>query len=394
MSQEATVDIHISKFKINNTGDISTKEIKQSIATEFPSMLPWKKKPVYDEEIFKEDIIRIANLYTEYGFYDVKVNYNVEQKNNSKVEIEIDIDRGEQIVLTELNLAIKPPLPDEDLADLIDNLSLKQDGFFSAKEYQRAKNIIKNHFSNKGYPFAEISSEALVNRAQKWAKVSIEVNRGAQYFFGDEVIEGNKKIENKIIDRELKYKPEQIYSLQNLDKTRLAIFALGYFSSVVIDTNFKEEEKIVDTTIRVEEKKLGSVKLGVGFGTEDLFRGQIIWNQKNLFGGARDLEVAGKFSFLTQRLSASLTQPYLFDKEMDFISTLSTSKDDFPSYTSENLNFSNEITKKIFNDINFNTSFSVQYSRLSEISGSTSDFVEDDEYFLTFFNIGLDRSTV
>ncbi|NIS08617.1 MAG: hypothetical protein GWO07_07640, partial [Candidatus Dadabacteria bacterium] len=64
------------------------------------------------------------------------------------------------------------------------------------------------------------------------------------------------------------------------------------------------------------------------------FRGQIIWNKRNFFGGGRDLEISGKFSFLTQRLGAKLVQPYLFGRDMDFVSTLATERDDFPSYTS------------------------------------------------------------
>ncbi|HSG32001.1 MAG TPA: BamA/TamA family outer membrane protein [Thermodesulfobacteriota bacterium] len=393
-SQDEPGEIYISKIKLNNIGAVSKKEITENMATEFPSFLPWKKKPVFDEEILKEDVIRISNLYKEYGFYDVKIEYLIEQKNDDFVDVIIDIDRGEKTVVKDFVLDVKPKLLDEEYAELLDAATVMSNEDFSQREYQKTKNIIANYFSNKGYPFAEIKSEALVNREDKWAKVDISVNRGYKYYFGTVSIKGNKDIDDKIISREILYKSGDEYSLTMLDRTRLAIFGLGYFKSVVIDPVFNEEQKVVDTVINVEQRKLGSVKVGVGFGTEDLFRGQIIWNHKNLFGGARDLEVSGKFSFLTQRLSASLIQPYLFDRDMDFISTLSTSRDDFPSYTSESLNFSNKIKKKIYNNINFYSSFDIQLSRLSEISGSTSDFVEDDGYFLTFLSAGLDHSTV
>ncbi len=394
VSEEQTEDIYISKVKLKGTGDISKKEIQKSIATEFPSFLPWKKKPVFDEEILKEDMIRIASLYKENGFYDVKVKYDLKQKNESHVEIIIDIDQGEGVILKELNLNVIPTLLQQESKELMNVISLNEGGYFSAKEYQRTKNIIKNYFSNIGYPFADIRAEALVNRVQKWAKVDIAVTKGDKYYFGKQSIEGNKKIEEKIISREILYRAGEEYSLEQLDRTRLAIFGLGYFSSVVIDTTFDDKQHSADTNIRVEEKKLGSIKIGIGYGTEDLFRGQIIWNRKNLFGGARDFEVSGKFSFLTQRLNASLLQPYLFDRDMDFISTLLIARDDFPSYTSESILFSNKIEKEIFNNINFNTSFNIQVSSLSEISGSTAEFVQDDDYFLTFFSIGLNRSSV
>jgi outer membrane protein assembly complex protein YaeT len=394
VSEDNSNEIYISKIKIKNAGEITKKQIQQNIATQFPSVLPWKKKPVFDEEVFKQDIIRIINLYKENGFYDVKVDYELEEGGGKKVEILIDIQRGQQIVLQKLGLTIDPIMGQEEKNELLDIILLKEDDFFSAKDYQRSKNIIKNYFSNRGYPLAKIEAEALVNRGEKWAKVNISVNTGNKYRFGRQTVEGNINIRENIIRRELLYKTGDDYSTEKLDRTRIGIFGLGYFRSVVIDTKFNETESVVDTIVKVEEKKLGSVKLGIGYGTEDLLRGQMIWNQRNFFGGGRDLEVSGKFSFLTQRLSAKLLQPYLFGRDIDYISTLATNRDDFPSYTSESLLFSNKIEKQIYNNINLSSSFNLQLSRLSDISGSTVDFVESDEYLLTFFNIGLDRSTV
>lgn len=393
MSQDSSDELYIHKIKIENTGDITKKQIQKIIATEFPSALPWKKKPIFDEETLNEDIVRITNLYNEYGFYDAKINYDLKEKGDNRVEILININRGEQIILKEFTLTAEPALDEDDYNELMQMILLRKDGFFSARDYQKSKNVVKNYFSNRGYPLAKVEAEALVNRREKWAKVNISVITGSKFQFGKQRVAGNSSIDEYIIRREILYKPGEDYSTRKLDRTRISIFALGYFNSVVIDTVFNETEKVVDTEIRVEEKKLGSVKLGIGYGTEDQLRGQIIWNQRNFFGGGRNLEVSGKFSFLTQRLGAKLLQPYLFGKDIDFIATLSTERDDFPSYTSESLLFSNKIQKTIYSDINFYSSFDVQVSRLADISGSTADFVEKDDYFLTFFNLGLDKSS-
>lgn len=393
-AQENGVDIYVSKIKIKKSGEITKKQIQQNMAIEFPSILPWKPKAVFDEEIFKEDILRIANLYKENGYYDVQVDYEVAKKEDKKVDLFIQIDKGERTALAELDIQIDPPIDDGVYAQLLDSITLKEGGFFSAVEYQHTKGIIASFFSNRGYPFSDIDAQALVNRKELWAKVSIKVDTGEKYYFGKQTVLDNSKIDEYIIRREFLYKPGDEYSLQRLDKTRLSAFGLGYFKSVVIDTDFDKENKLVDTDIKVEEKKLGSVKLGVGYGTEDKLRGQIIWNQRNLFGGGRNLEVAGKFSFLTQRLGAELYQPYIFGTNLDLISSLSTTRDDFPSYTSETLQLTNKIDKKIFENVKLSTSFDIQLSRLSDISESTSDFIEDEEFFLTFLNIGMDRTVI
>ena len=98
VSEDSSGEIYISKIKIKNAGDITKKQIQQNIATQFPSVLPWKKKPVFDEEVFKEDIIRIMNLYKENGFYDVKVNYELKEKGDNKVEVLICFRQGHMAV--------------------------------------------------------------------------------------------------------------------------------------------------------------------------------------------------------------------------------------------------------------------------------------------------------
>jgi outer membrane protein insertion porin family/translocation and assembly module TamA len=171
------------------------------------------------------------------------------------------------------------------------------------------------------------------------------------------------------------------------------IFQLGLFRSVVIDTNFDDDKETVDTVITVAERKLGTVKIGVGYGTEDLFRGQIIWTQRNLFGGGRSLDVAGKFSFLTQRAEAVFTQPYIIGGGSDFKETFSLYRDDFPSFTSENMINSAKVSKSFGGIYNAFGSFNLQVSQLSDLSDATREFIERDDFFLTFFDFGIARNT-
>ena len=59
--------IRISSIKIKGEDQISKKEIENNIATKFPSIKPWVKRPVFDQEILKDDLARIKNLYANRG---------------------------------------------------------------------------------------------------------------------------------------------------------------------------------------------------------------------------------------------------------------------------------------------------------------------------------------
>jgi outer membrane protein insertion porin family/translocation and assembly module TamA len=393
-SQNDEITVKISKIKIKDADHVSKKEIKENIATEFPSIKPWVKKPEFDEEMLKSDMLRIERLYANHGYYDAKAEYELqynEQKN--RVEITIKVEEGEPVVLTELKIDITE-IENEDLRkEILDSMPLKVNKEFSPINYQKTKGVISSILSDNGYPRATIKGEALVNRKEKWAKASFLVNPGSLYRFGSISIQENQNVESHIIEREVTYKEGEIYSTAKLDEARVRIFQLGLFRSVVIDTNFDDEKEIVHSAIIVEERKLGSVKIGVGYGTEDLFRGQIIWTQRNLFGGGRSLDVAGKFSFLTQRAEAVFTQPYIIGGGSDFKETFSLYRDDFPSFTSDNILNSAKVSKSFGAIYSAFGSFNLLVSQLSDLSDATREFIESDDFFLTFFDFGIARNT-
>ena len=392
--QNNETTVRISKMKLKGADNVPKKEIKENIGTEFPSIKPWVKKPEFDEEVLKDDMIRIQRLYENYGYYEAKAEYELKyNEEKDRVKITIKIKEGEPVILTELNTNIRG-IEDEDLRKkILDSVPLEVNKAFSPIKYQETKGVISSILSDNGYPKANIEGEALVNRTEKWAKASFKVNPGSLYKFGSINIEGNKDVKTHIIRREVTYKEREIYSTSKLDETQVRIFQLGLFRSVVVDPRFDENKKIADTVIKVEEGKFGTVKFGVGYGTEDKLRGQVILTQRNFFGGGRTFQTAAKASFITQDIETSLTQPYILGKGSELIGSLRTGQDILPSFTSRSIIGSTELRKEFAKVFNAFGSFNVQASTLSSISSELEPFINQEDYFLTFFNTGIQRDT-
>ncbi|HLE24261.1 MAG TPA: POTRA domain-containing protein, partial [Thermodesulfobacteriota bacterium] len=260
--------VRISKIKIKGADHVSIKGIKERIGTEFPSIRPWAKDPEFDEEILKDDMVRIQRLYADHGYYDAKAEYKLKYNNKrDKVEITIKIIEGQPVILKDLNTDFLEDLNEDVKKDILDSLPIKVDKTFSSIKYQQAKLVISAILSNNGYPKPVIEGEAIVNRKEKWAKVSLKINPGLLYRFGSIIAEGNEKVESYVITREATFKKGDIYSTKELDDTQTRIFQLGLFSSVLIDTDLKEETTTADVKVKVRERKLGEVKIGAGFGT-------------------------------------------------------------------------------------------------------------------------------
>jgi outer membrane protein insertion porin family len=387
--------IRISGIKIEGAKAISEKKIRESVATEFPSLKPWVKKPEFDEEVLKDDMLRIKSLYANNGYYDAKAQYKLKlNKKEKKVHITVTIKEGEPIILTVLELDYRQQISDKTKKLILKSVPLKVNKVFSARNYEATKDVISQHLADDGYPKAQIKGEALVNRKEKWAKVSYKIDPGPLYRFGSIRIEGNEKAKKSLIERELLYKSGEIYSEQKIDDTQSKIFQLGLFRTVLIDTNFNEDKKTADTVIRLSERDFGTVKIGGGFATEDKLRGQIVWTQRNLFGSGRTLRTSAKASFITQRFQTELIQPYIVGRNSQLSTSLNIARDNVPSFEGTTL-LSTTTVRKSFKRI-YSTfgSFNVQYANINSSTTRTPQEQSSDKVFLTFFNFEFDRISI
>lgn len=385
-------NVRVSKVKIKGAKVVTKQQIERIIGTDFPSIKFWVKKPPFDEEVLKDDMIRIQRLYANNGYYDAKATYELKyNKNETRVEIKITIEEGEPIILTDIDLKIEGDLSDEIKKQITDAVPLKVDETFSPNGYQQTKGVISEILYNRGYPKSDIEGEALVNRREKWARAKFVVKPGLIYKFGVIKVEGNEKVASYVIEREADFKEGKIFSLSKINEMQANIFQLGLFRSVVIDPVYNDEEQIADIAIVVKERKLGSVKIGGGFGTEDKLRGQVIWTQRNFFGGGRRLEVSGKFSFITQRVETSVIQPYIVGKDSELSGTLNFQRDDVPSFKGRSFLTTAALTKDFWKYYSVFSSLNLQFSKIEDSATRTPEERSRENFFLTFINLGFER---
>ena len=396
--------VRISKVKIKGAEVVTKQQIEQVIGTEFPSIKFWVKKPVYDEEVLKDDMIRIQRLYANNGYYDAKVTYEIKYNDDeTRVEITIDIEEGEAVILTDVDLKLEGDLPEKVQKYINKSIPLKVDKTFSPNGYQQTKGVIADILSDNGYPKSEIEGEALVNRREKWARAKFVVKPGDIYRFGVIKVEGNEKVANYIIEREAEFKQCdiektpvekcEIFSLSKVNETQANIFQLGLFRSVVIDPVYDDENHIANIAIVVKERKQGSVKIGGGFGTEDKLRGQVIWTQRNFLGGGRRLVVSGKASFITQRFETSVIQPFIAGKNSKLSGTLNFQRDDVPSFKGKSFLATIAMSKNFLKYYSVFGSLNVQFSNVEDSATRTPEERSRENFFLTFIDYGFERDT-
>jgi len=403
-AQDETDDIiRVSKLKIKGNKAIETKEIKLSIETQSPSIKPWVSKPEFDPDSFKDDILRIKELYANNGYYDAVVEYKLNYNDaGDRVKIYITIEEGSPVILRSLSIIIKDPAQrgntdGEEYLDIrqriIEIIPLEAEKEFSPIKFEQAKSDINLILSNLGYPKHELESEALVNKSEKWAEVSFNLSPGDQYRFGNIEIVGNKKIPTYLIRREIVFEPGEVYSLEKVSESQTRIFQLGFFKSVIISQIYNDKILTVDTLITVVDRKLGSMRFGVGFGTVDKIRGQVGWTQRNFLGGGRNLDVLAKASFIVQLIQASITQPHVIGRDSDLTALVNFQRDDLPGYQGSSVTSALTLSKRLGRHLRGYGSFNVIYSRINSQATRTPIEQSRENVFLTTFGAGLNYNT-
>lgn len=383
--------VFISGIRIKGLKDIKTEKIKNSMITPFPSRKPWKDSPEFNEQFLEDDIKRIEQVLREHGYYGSTVTYKLDFRDkNRKVDIEITVDQGDPVVVKTLSIAVLGDQTNGYVSDVAKVIVLEEGEPFSQISYQKSKVLITELFSERGYPLADVKSEAIVNLRSREVNVEFTIDPGQQYYFGDVIFSGNSNIATRLLEREIEHEKGDLFSLSKTQKSRANIFETGLFNSVIVDTDYDEEELEVQTTYSVTERNLGTIKLGVGYATEDNLRAQLSWSQRNFLGGAKTLQITSSYSSLTRGLMAELEKPHLIGKNSSLAFLLDARRDDFPGYEGLSFDFNSTASKEFFDHLTVFSSLNVLYADIESQVLRTPIERARDNVFLTVVDLGVE----
>ena len=392
-AEEAENDetVFISGISIKGLKDIELQRIKDSMITPFPSWRPWRKRPEFNEQFLEDDMKRIEKVLREHGYYGSTVTHALNFRDgNREVDIEIRVDQGDPVMVKALNIAVLGNQPDYYISDVAEVILLEEGKSFSQISYQKSKVLITELFSNRGYPLADVKSEAIVSLRNREVNVEFTIDPGQKYYFSDVIFRGNSDIATGLLEREIEYEKGDLFSLKETQKSRANIFETGLFNSVIVDTDYDEQEFEVQTIYSVTERKLGTIRLGVGYATEDNLRAQLSWSQRNFFDGGRTLQITSSYSSLTRGLLARLDQPHLVGRNSSLAFLLDVRRDDFPSYEGLSFDFNSTLSKEFFDYLTLFSSLNIVYADIESQVVRTPIESARDSVFLTVVDLGVE----
>ena len=232
------------------------------------------KRSKYIEENFDEDIESIIATYKEEGYRDVAVNGSEPTFNdNGTIDLKIKIEEGKKYYIGNIDFVGNTVYPD---AYLKRKLGLYKgdvyNGVLLDKQIADSSNPdaddLTNLYQNNGYMFSNIVPVEVGVRNDT-IDFEIRITEGKLTHFKNITVVGNDKTNDHVVYRELRTKPGQVYSKQNIIRSLRELGQMGFFDAEQLVPNIKNpnpNEGTVDVEYSVVEKGSSQVELQGGFG--------------------------------------------------------------------------------------------------------------------------------
>jgi outer membrane protein insertion porin family len=251
----------VASVEIKGNKSFRKGRLLELMETKPPSLLAFRLKPPFSEELLKEDIKKIEEFYRSEGFLEAKVSYKVEKEKN-RYKVLIEVQEGPRYKLKALKLQGNTYFSSK---ELVGNFLKKNKGGFYRDEV--IKNIIKNirdQYTQIGFLGVSVDKEEKRDDQKKEVELVLNISEGEPFYVGRIEVRGNYETRDYVIRREMRVQEGDLLNQRELERSRTRIFNLGYYEDVSVEPSPAEGNKL-DLENRIRERFTGQFSVGLGY---------------------------------------------------------------------------------------------------------------------------------
>ncbi|MXX71953.1 MAG: outer membrane protein assembly factor BamA [Gemmatimonadetes bacterium] len=327
-------------------------ELRGAMSTRQEGFL-WFRTGGYNDIDFELDLLEsLPRRYAQEGYLDFQVvgDTLIVDPATGKARLEISVDEGRQYRLSDFEVEGANAFETEQLEGYFTEESggiLSALGFggddseseagrvFDAVAFDEAAQRVRELYRNEGYLYAQLEPY--------WERTGDEVaghptiragwriQEQTQAYVNRIIIAGNDFTFDRIIRDKVFLLPGDVYSEARLLQSYQNIQSLGFFESPMPAPDIRPDEETgdVDIIFNVQEKQTGSLSFGTAVGGGVGLSGFLGWDQPNLFGQAKILNLRWDFGRYINSATVSFTDPALFQTTTSGSVSLFNSTDRF-----------------------------------------------------------------
>jgi outer membrane protein insertion porin family len=331
----------------------------------------WKPLPDFDTQALTEDLAHIERFYEARGYYNAHVTYDL-TLSRDKVTPHISVSEDQPIRVATIDIKIANSSPPPQELDRSFKLPFNKDDVFDQDAYQTGAQDLLNLYTTHSFAHAKVRRHAVVEVVPLQARIRYDVEPGGRCVFGNTKIIGIKKVDSKLIEEQLIYKPGEPFDSRKLAASRSAIVELNLFSAVDIEQEENPTDRaVVPITISVHEGPKHSLSAGAGYNTETQLNATIGWTDYNVLGGGRQLSITGTYSNLNSTFDVKLLQPRFFSPKSSLTLEASQQQQTYQTYTGNISGFDPHVDYKLSSSLTAFAGWRLEYMKFNSVNAST-----------------------
>jgi outer membrane protein insertion porin family len=232
----------------------------------------------YDKEKIDRDIVTLRNLYVAEGFLDAEVLRELEYSDDkSRITLTYVIRQNQRYRVNKVTFEGNKVFDKKELAK---DLKLRKDAFYTAENQEFDTRRLKEKYGRLGYIGAVVSQGKRFKVKPGLVDVVYKISESDQYRVGEVIIRGNDITQNRVIRRQMKVFPEQLFNTVAIEQSKHRLKELGLFDTVEI-TPVGREPGRRNALVEVVEGKTAEFLIGAGMSSNHGILGNFSFRQRN-----------------------------------------------------------------------------------------------------------------
>lgn len=263
--------VKVHKIYVDGNDVLSDRKIKRTMkkTNENGDILNIFRQKKFVMSDFEDDLNRIIKKYNELGYRDAKIVFDsIAEYDESKVDVFITVEEGQKYYISDISWVGNTIYPTEVLSDVLGvypgdvyNQTLLE------KRIMEDDDAVSNLYMDQGYLFSQIVPIEENIHGDSIA-IQMRVIEGPQARINKVIINGNDRLYEKVIRRELRVKPGELFSKSDLMRSAREIAQTGHFNPENMDIRPQpnENDGTVDILFNLESKANDQIEFSAGWG--------------------------------------------------------------------------------------------------------------------------------
>ncbi len=260
----------------------------------------------FKKKQFEEDAERIVTYCRNHGYLDAVVadtelNF---RENREELDIVIRVSEGDQYRIGDVTWRGNTVLNDLQLADVI---WMQKGEVFADDAYRETVDDLQQVYADRGYIYITVEPQREFDG--RIVNVDFNIIEGQPARIHDIRISGNVKTHDKVLLRELRVFPGDMFSNRGIEGSIRDIFQTGFFEDIQPDIR-PVANGDVDMILKVKEKQTGQFMFGMAYSAETSASGFIQVAETNFQGKGQNIGVTWQFGSRQRYVDLSFTEPW------------------------------------------------------------------------------------